>query len=482
MRTKENARVNTLGSVATALLQSAPSAPTPPKPPVSSPTWPAPPTNLATARPQVQAALAALHRTQLDCLSARFEPKHPLLCDTQHTTYEAARSMDIAASQFQRLALLQANTNIQPNSCCGQHPALRTTHDHLAHRERLAQVAWLAFGKHQPLTDIAQTLAQQGVTVTPDTLGRWMGMLTQALLPLAARLQTQVLQSSVLHAREQTIHVLARNGDRVRAYVWAYGPSAAQGLQAVMYNLNLGRSTQQTKQIWGHCPTRHKRQRGSEHVPPKLACVMVDDHLPYKPLFESDTGRPFVTALGCWANVKRNFEALLANASCTLAAQALAYINDLYATEQHIRNRRLSASAALAARQQRALPTLHALHDLLLKHDVVLRYTMDPKLLAIKYCLNRWDALQRYAHSGHLPIDNTPMRNLEWPWAQPNHHRLFAGSASAGQRAAAMMSLLTSAQLNGLNPQTYIAKVIQHIPPSGTFTNTQLDALLPTNG
>lgn len=467
---KVNTRVTTLGTVAKALLESAHTAPTPS-------------TDETIARQRSQDALAALRRTQLECLRARFKPKHPLVCATQRTTFEAARGMDVAASQFQRLTLPQTGTGVQLNAHCSKHPALRSTHDHLAHCERLAQVAWLAFGKHMFLADISKALTHQGATIAPDTLGRWMGTLTQALLPLAARLQTSVLQCSVLHAREQTTNVLARNGDRVRAYVWAYVPSAAQGLRAVIYNINLGRSTQQTKQIWGHCPSRHKLQHGPDYVPPKLAFVMVDDHLPYKPLFESSAGRPFVTPLGCWANVKYNFEALLSNASCTVAEQALAHIEALYATEQHIQNNRLSESAAQAARRQRACPALNALHSLLLRHDVALRYTMDPKLLAIKYCLNRWDALQRYAQSGHLPIDNAPMGNLNGPWAQPDKDKkwLFAGSAAAAQRAVAMMSLLSSAQLNGLNPQTYIAGVIGHIPPTGTFTNAQLDALLPTH-
>ena len=473
---KESTRVNALGTVASALLKTAHSPPMPATPA----TRPRLPTHKATARPRDQGALAALHRTQLDCLSARFEPKHPLLCDTQRNTYEAARSMDIAANQFQRLTLLvQTNTDVQPHGCCAQHPALRNTYDHLAHRERLALVAWQAFGEHKPLTDIANALTHQGVTVTPDTLGRWLGMLTQALMPLAARLQAQVLQCSVLHARVHTTKVLASHGDPLRTYVWAYAPSAAHGLRAVVYNLHLGRSTQQTKQMWGYCPSRQKPQRGPEYVPPKLACVMVDDHLPYKPLFASDTGRPFVTPLGCWATVKRNFEALLASGACTVAEQALTLIDALYATEQHIQQHGLCEPAAQTTRAQRALPTLHALHDLLLRHDVAARYTLDPKLLAIKYCLNRWDALQRYAHSGHLPIDNSPMHHLDGPWAPPNPQRLFAGSASAGQRAVTMMSLLTSAQLNGLHPQNYIANVIGHIPPCGTFTTTQLDALLP---
>ena len=53
---------------------------------------------------------------------------------------------------------------------------------------------------------------------------------------------------------------------------------------------------------------------------------------------------------------------------------------------------------------------------------------------------------------------------------------LFAGSLRAGQRAAAVMSLLQSARLNGLDPYSYIKDVLTRLPtqPAG-----RIDELLP---
>ncbi len=56
---------------------------------------------------------------------------------------------------------------------------------------------------------------------------------------------------------------------------------------------------------------------------------------------------------------------------------------------------------------------------------------------AIDYSLRRWAALTRFLHDGRLPLDNN--------W-------LFAASLRAGQRAAAIMSLIQSAKLNGHDP------------------------------
>ena len=53
---------------------------------------------------------------------------------------------------------------------------------------------------------------------------------------------------------------------------------------------------------------------------------------------------------------------------------------------------------------------------------------------------------------------------------------LFAGSDSGGERAAAIYSLVQSAQLNGLDPEAYLCHVLQRI---GTHPINRIDELLP---
>ena len=55
---------------------------------------------------------------------------------------------------------------------------------------------------------------------------------------------------------------------------------------------------------------------------------------------------------------------------------------------------------------------------------------------------------------------------------------LFAGSLRAGKRAAAIMSLIQSAKLNGLNPHAYLKDVLMRLP---THPNNRIDELLPHN-
>jgi hypothetical protein len=53
---------------------------------------------------------------------------------------------------------------------------------------------------------------------------------------------------------------------------------------------------------------------------------------------------------------------------------------------------------------------------------------------------------------------------------------LFAGSLRAGQRAAAVMSLIQSAKLNGHDPYRYLKHVLERLPSQPA---SRLEELLP---
>ncbi len=95
---------------------------------------------------------------------------------------------------------------------------------------------------------------------------------------------------------------------------------------------------------------------------------------------------------------------------------------------------------------------------------------------ALDYSLKRWGALTRYLDDGNVPIDNNWVENQIRPWAVGRSNWLFAGSLRAGQRAAAIMSLIRSAQLNGLEPLAYLKDVLTRLP---THKANDIDALLP---
>jgi transposase len=114
-------------------------------------------------------------------------------------------------------------------------------------------------------------------------------------------------------------------------------------------------------------------------------------------------------------------------------------------------------------RQQHAVPALRAIKTWLdeLRPQVA---GSSGTANAIDYTLRRWDALARYADDGSFPIDNNPIENAIRPIALGRKNWLFAGSETAGKRAAAIMSLLATAKANGHEPQAWLTDVLTRLP------------------
>ena len=95
---------------------------------------------------------------------------------------------------------------------------------------------------------------------------------------------------------------------------------------------------------------------------------------------------------------------------------------------------------------------------------------------ALDYSLRRWTALTRFAADGQLPVDNNWIESQIRPIAIGRNNWLFAGSLRAGQRAAAVMSLVQSARLNGHDPYAYLKDVLTRLP---THRASRIGELLP---
>jgi len=75
-----------------------------------------------------------------------------------------------------------------------------------------------------------------------------------------------------------------------------------------------------------------------------------------------------------------------------------------------------------------------------------------------------------------VPIDNNWIENRIRPIALGRKNWLFAGSLRAGKRAAAIMSLIQSAKLNGLEPLAYLRDVLNRLQ---TQPANRVSELLP---
>ena len=98
-------------------------------------------------------------------------------------------------------------------------------------------------------------------------------------------------------------------------------------------------------------------------------------------------------------------------------------------------------------------PLVDALAAELLKHDVL--HAEETPLAMLK--------------PANLRDGKTIRQDKAKPIAIGRSNGLFAGSLRAGKRAAAVMSLVHSARINGLDPYAYLRDVLERLPlhPAG---------------
>ena len=156
-----------------------------------------------------------------------------------------------------------------------------------------------------------------------------------------------------------------------------------------------------------------------------------------------------------------------------MALEALTRIGQLYRIEQQ--GKALSIDARQQLRLEQSQPALKALHEWLIQTRLKTA-NGGGSAKALDYTLKRWNSLIRYAETGHLPIDNNPVENTIRPIALGKKNWLFAGSERAGQRAAAIQTLLGTAKLNGIDPAAWLRDTLEKLP---TWPNSRIDELLP---
>ena len=195
--------------------------------------------------------------------------------------------------------------------------------------------------------------------------------------------------------------------------------------------------------------------------------LMVDDYVGYKRSFAEG-----VIELGCWAHARRKFVDQHTASGSAVAREAIERIAVLYRIEAQAKARTHAASHA--HRQQYTVPTLHAIKAWMdaLRPQIQGSGTAN----AIDYTLRRWPALVRCADNGSYPIDNNPAENAIRPIALGRKNGLFAGSETAGKRAAAIMSLLATAKANGHEPHAWLTDVLIRLP---TALDRDIKSLLP---
>ena len=315
----------------------------------------------------------------------------------------------------------------------------------------LAHVIVSKYADGLPLYRQSDIYARQKIDLDRSTMADWVGCMAALFDPLVVTIGKHVCAGEVLHADDTTVKVLAPGLGRTKTgRLWA--------------------AVRDERAFGGAAPPaafyRYSADRCAEHAQALLASCQgflhADGYAGFNNLFADDpkTGKPRLTEVACWAHARRNIYEVYESTASPLAKEALERIADLFAIEARINGR--PPAERLAVRQQDAVPLLTELKSFF---DKVLREVSGKSNLAkaIRYALARWTALTRYTTDGRLEMTNNAVERAIRPLAMTRKNYLFAGSDSGGIRAAAMYTLIETAKMNRLDPETYLRDVIGRI-------------------
>ena len=203
--------------------------------------------------------------------------------------------------------------------------------------------------------------------------------------------------------------------------------------------------------------------------------VMTDGYSGYNELMRTDG----IDQLICWAHVRRRFvEAVNVQPKGKrgLADEAVALIGKLYGVERDHKD--ASDAVRLLARQTHSVPALAMLRAWL---DKTLPGVTPKSALgtALSYLRDYWPRLTRYTERGDLPIDNNRAENAIRPFVIGRKAWLFSDTVAGANASAVIYSVLETAKANGVEPYTWLRRVLRDLPAAKTVD--EVEALLPWN-
>jgi len=296
------------------------------------------------------------------------------------------------------------------------------------------------------------------MAIARSTLAQWVGECGAQLQPLVDALSAELLRHAVLHADETPVPMLKPGNKKThKAYIWSYCTTSFNPTKAVVFNFAETRSGENVRAFLGQDGER-----------PWKGKLVTDGFSGYKASFERG-----VTEVGCAAHARRKFHELWVNHGSKVGEQALRYFQLLFEIEEGIAGSTPDERRRIRQRKSRRVTA--ALNKWLLRQRLLVP-DGSATAKAIDYSLKRWAALTRYIDDGDLPISNNWVENHIRPIALGRANWLFAGSLRAGRRAAAVMSLVHSARINGHDPYAYLKDILERLP---THPAGRIDDLLP---
>jgi transposase len=341
-------------------------------------------------------------------------------------------------------------------------PAMPTPRG-LATPATLAHLLVSKYCDHVPLYRQSEIYARDGLELDRSTLGGWVGQAAWLLDPVVAAIRRHVFAAEKIHGDDTTVPVLAPGlGRTATGRLWVY-----------VRDDRLFCGSAAPAAAYFYSP-----DRGAEHPMAHMASfsgfLQADGYAGFQQLYNPARTRPGpIIEVACWAHCRRKFFDVWEATKSPVAKEALDRIAAIYAIEDKAR---FAPAAERVEHRKKTAPLLDAFFAWASATVVKLSGKLE-LAKAFRYTISRREELTRFVADGRLEADNNVAENAMRIIALGRRNYLFAGSDSGGERAASIYTLVASAKLNGLNPETYLKHILAKITDGHTIN--RIDELVP---
>ena len=272
---------------------------------------------------------------------------------------------------------------------------------------------------HLPLYRQGAMLEREaGVEISRGTLDGWVMRVGELLQPLVGAMRADLLRSSYIQADETIVPVQMHDnrGADHPAYLWQYGTPGGE----TVFDFQLSRG----------------RDGPRKFLKDWNGILQTDGYQAY-----AQVGGAGLIHVGCWAHARRKFvDAVKVNPKDGAAIAMVTRMDALFLVDREARQQQLNVEDRSALRREHAHPWVDEIHSECGK----LRAQLLPKSAlgeAVHYTLNMWAKLRRCFDHAEVELSNNLAENSMRPVALGRKNWLHVGSAKAGPKVAAILSI-----------------------------------------
>ena len=385
---------------------------------------------------------------------------------------DASEILDMIAAQMKVIEVARLKKSCR---CCEKMVQLpapsRPIPGSMAGADLLAYILVSKFDDHLPLYRLNEIFARMGADIPDSTLADWCGRAMRVLQPLIERIETAIMGSDLLHADDTPIRVLDRSlrdkglgkgvkKGRIWTYVRDQRPWVGGAPPGAVY----------------YFAPDWKEEHVHHHLRQTSGILQADGYKGYAKLYEPGSGGTCrFREAACWAHLRRDFHDIWTSNKSEIAREALDRIGALYDIEREVAGQ--PADIRLAARQKHSKPKVEAFR--VWAEAQLTRIPGKGDLAkAFHYGLSRWASFGLFLEDGRVAMDNNAAERALRPIGIGRKNWLFAGADTGAETLARAMTIIETAKMNSVDPQAYLADVLDRIHDHKI---NRLDELLPWN-